>query len=159
MKQIKFCKVKEIKSYLRYYRIYHKLFLLHNQIFTSNNVPDVPTLWSQDICRILLHIDKYAGSLYDGQKVINGNIETYEIKATCLPNQNSTMSTQANPDHLLWVMVDPIKNYAIIYEMNVSLFLNCLNNSSNRNSIYLSPSKSIKELIKIDFKKHKITYF
>ncbi|MDO5519350.1 MAG: hypothetical protein Q4G58_02540 [bacterium] len=83
---------------LEYYSAYKEVWKVHVKIFGKDRVPNIPVLFSENLCRHILGYKDLKGKEYDA---INGDLSV-EIKATCLPNKTTTFSTQ-EPDQVVWI--------------------------------------------------------
>jgi len=134
---------------IEYYKKYKKLAICHKNLYGDEKSPDIPSLFSEDLCRELLGLSTSDCNKYDGIKDNN----YYEIKATCLPNNKTTFSKDSKPDKIVWMSIDVYNDKLIIYYIKKSFInkkMQCSNSNGNRVSISFTKSSIESECKKVD---------
>lgn len=113
---------------ITYYKAYKDLFILHQKYYGKNYVPNVPALFSEDVCRTLLGLNKIRGKTHDAQL----NNKTYEIKATCFPNTKTSFSHNFSSDIIVWICFNPEDDKICIKELNKREILQKIKRRKNK---------------------------
>ena len=119
-------------KYQEYYFALKNVYKLHRQ-YGFGKSPDIPSGFSESLCRFLLGAEKGSDRTHDG---ITPEGKSLEIKATGTPEGKTTISNSNDFDILAWVYINFENDTASIYKLQRSLFN--ISGGNGRKSITLS---------------------
>lgn len=119
-------------KYQEYYFALKIVYKLHRK-YGFGKSPDIPSGFSESLCRFLLGAEKGSDRTHDG---ITSEGETLEIKATGTPEGKTTISNSNGFDILAWIYINFENDTACIYKLKRSLFN--ISGEGGRKSIALS---------------------
>lgn len=118
-------------KYQEYYFALKKLYELHRKHCFGKS-PDIPSGFSEELCRFLLGATNGQDRTHDA---ITVDGKFLEIKATGSPQGKTTISNANKFDILAWLYIDFDSNTVYIYQLERSLF--SLSGDKKRSSISL----------------------
>ncbi|WP_374437236.1 hypothetical protein [Inhella sp.] len=119
------------EKYREYYFALKKLYELHRK-FKFGESPDIPSGFSEQLCRALLGLEVGLDRTHDA---VTEAKTIYEIKATGSPQGKTTISNANEFAILAWIYIDFESDTALIYLLPRALF--DLSGKEGRRSISL----------------------
>ncbi len=116
------------KDETEYLKAFLSLYHIHQKMFGDDKHPDLPSLFTEKVCRRLLNLNEYKGQEFDATDELG---KTIEIKGTCIPGTQTTFS-QNIADRYIWIELIPKSNSMIIIELNRDVLLRILKNKKNK---------------------------
>lgn len=90
------------KDFISYYKKYKELSQLHQKLFKKKAKPNIPSLYSESLCRFLYNMKKSNIKEYDA--IFEEN--RIEIKATSSNSGTTTINPYSKFDFLYWLYID-----------------------------------------------------
>lgn len=145
------------KEFVEYYKALKTLIIKHRELGYGKSTR-LSEGFTESLCRYMFQLYTITGKKYDA---IDSNDKLVEIKSTYDSNGNTTISTSAEWDYLLWMAFNIEENKVNVYKIEYeTLEPELKKNSNSRMSIILSnytktqnPYKSFE----FDLKSKKIT--
>jgi hypothetical protein len=107
-----------LEEYSVYYFLLKRLAELHKK-FAFGATPDIPSGFSENLCRHLLQLKKPKGRTVDA---VDASGLEIEIKATGSSTGQTTISSCAKFDILIWINIDFQNDCAYIYKIPYTCF-------------------------------------
>jgi len=105
-------------KYNNYYCALKKVYELHLE-YGFGKSPDIPSGFSESLCRFLLNASKGTDRTHDA---ISADGKSIEIKATGTSEGKTTISNSNAFDKLVWIFIEFEKDIVNIYEMPRPVF-------------------------------------
>ena len=132
-------------KYIEYFFALKKVYTLHKK-YNFGISPDIPSGYSESLCRSLFHLSPTDTQKNDAQK---SNGDLVEIKATGTQEGKTTISTKGEFTELIWLYFDFENNLIKTYTIKKENFE--LDSKKDRKSIRLKTIVETNNIDSIDF--------
>lgn len=119
------------EKYCSYYFALKNVYQLHKQ-YAFGKSPDIPSGFSESLCRHILNLTKGSDRTHDAVDVDGNHVE---VKTTGSPEGKTTISNSNSFDILAWIFIEFDTDSAHLYKLPKELF--SLKGGSGRSSISL----------------------